>query len=238
MELTPTSVPVRPVDWRPSYRIIASRFPPISLFERVSDPADLDAIYEIESLTNARLRDEVGELSRVSQAERVTGPGSGYVMAAFTHVRPEGGRFNDGTFGAYYAASERATAIAETVYHRERFLRHQAAPPTELDMRVLRARVRAEVHDLRAAGELGAAAAGIYDPEDHAAGQAFGRAARSAGSWGIVYDSVRRTGGSCVAVLRPRAISGCKQAEHLGYVWNGETIGLVYEKRVLRGNRS
>ncbi len=234
VELTPESVPVRGVDWRPSFRIIASRFPPISLFERVADAADLEAVYEIESLTNARLRDEVGDLLRVAPEERVTGAGSGYVMAAFTHVAPAGGRFNDGSFGAYYAASERATAIAETVHHRERFLRHQSAPPTELEMRVLRARVRAGMHDLRGVGEVASA---IYDPEDHAAGQAFSRAARAAGSWGIVYDSVRRDGGQCVAVLRPRAISGCKQAEHLGYVWNGESIGLVYEKRVLRRDR-
>jgi hypothetical protein len=114
MELTPDAVPVGPVDWRPSYRIIPSRFPPISLFERVADPADLEDVLALESLTNPRLREEAGEIAMVPPEDRIAGPGTAYVMAAFTHVRPEGGRFHDGTFGAYYAAAERPTAIAET----------------------------------------------------------------------------------------------------------------------------
>jgi hypothetical protein len=32
----------------------------------------------------------------------------------------------------------------------------------------------------------------------------------------IVYDSVPNPGGTCAAVLRPRVLSRCKQAEHLG----------------------
>jgi hypothetical protein len=231
MGLTASSVPRSEIDWHPCYRAIPSRFPPIGLFERVADPADLEDVFAIESLTNARLRDEAGEISLVPREERVSGPGTGHVMAAFTHVRPEGGRFHDGSFGAFYAGAERATAIAETVYHRERFLRDQQAPPTEVDMRMLRARVRGEMHDLRGMQERAGA---IYDPADYTAGQRFSRAARAEGAWGIVYDSVRKAGGTCVAVLRPRAISGCKQAEHLGYVWNGESIGMVYEKRIVR----
>jgi RES domain-containing protein len=225
------AVPVVPLDWSAGYRIIPSRFPPISLFERVADPDDLETVYEIEALTNDRIRTEVGELALVPPGERVSGPGTGYVMAAFTHVRPEGGRFHDGTFGAFYAAAELATAVAETVYHQERFLRDGQLPPTEVSMRVLRARICADVHDLRGRRE---ALPEIYHPTDYAAGQAFAREARVARSWGIAYDSVRRDGGTCVAVLRPRAVLECKQAQHLGYVWDGERISLRYEKRILR----
>lgn len=228
MELT--SLPVREVDWRPSFRIVPSRFPPISLFEEVADPADLDAVYAIESLTNPRLRQEVGELHLVPPEDRVSGPGTGSVMAAFTHVSA-GGRFHDGTFGAYYAARDRATAIAETSYHRARFLRDMQAPPTEIDMRVLRAGIRAEMHDLRGMADRLPA---VYHGSDYGAGQSLARALRGERSWGIAYDSVRREGGECVAVLRPKAVEDCKQAEHLGYVWNGEEITLVYEKRILR----
>jgi RES domain-containing protein len=197
----------------------------------VADPADLDAVFEIESLTNDRLRDEVGELALVPADERVTGPGAGYVMAAFTHVAPPGlgGRFNDG-FGAYYAAADRSTAVAETVHHRERFLRETAAPPTEVDMRVLVARIRSDLHDVRDAAD---AHATIYHPTSYAAGQELAKALRAAGSWGILYRSVRRQGGECVAVFRPRAITGCRQSVHLSYVWDGERISIVYEKKVL-----
>jgi hypothetical protein len=142
-------LPRVPFRWSPAFRIIPSRFPPINLFEKVADPADLEAVFLVESLTNDRLRDEVGELSLVAPQERVSGPGSSFVMAAFTHIRPGGGRFSDGSFGAFYCARDRDTAIAETVYHRERFLREMAAPPTQLDMRVLRCLLKAELHDLR-----------------------------------------------------------------------------------------
>ena len=47
--------------WRPSQRLVPSRFPPVSLFDRVADPKDLEALYALESLTNDRIRDEVGD---------------------------------------------------------------------------------------------------------------------------------------------------------------------------------
>jgi len=51
--------------WRKAYRIVSSRYPPIGVFEGVTDPADLEIIYDIESLTNPRLRDEMGQISLV-----------------------------------------------------------------------------------------------------------------------------------------------------------------------------
>jgi hypothetical protein len=70
----PPDVPVT-VRWAPCWRVVPSRFPPIQLFERVADPADLDAVFAVEALTNDRLREETGDLARVAPAERVTGPG-------------------------------------------------------------------------------------------------------------------------------------------------------------------
>jgi hypothetical protein len=231
MVLRPESIPVTPVSWRPTFRIIPSRFPPIQLFERVADPRDLEAVFAIEAVTNARIRAEVGELRLVPPEERISGPGSSFIMAAFTHLPPGGGRFTDGTFGAYYTARGRETAIAETVHHRQRFLREMAAPPTELDMRVLRAALSAKLHDLRGLCE---AHPEVYDSADYSASQRLGRTLREAGSEGVVFASVRHEGGECAAAFRPRAISACKQAEHLGYVWDGEAISMVYEKRIVR----
>lgn len=231
MALTPEEVPATLVHWPSCFRIIPSRFPPIQLFERVADPHDLEAVMAIESLTNARLRDEVGEIRLVPPAERVTGSGAGYVMAAFTHVSPPGGRFTDGTYGAYYAARDLETAIEETVYHREAFLRATREGPLELDMRVLRARLRAELHDVRSLHDR---APEVYDPDDYGASQALGRALREMGSQGIVYHSVRHEGGTCAAAFRPRVISRCQQTQHLTYVWDGSRIATVYEKRMVR----
>ena len=52
----------RAVRFAPCHRIVASRLPTIHLFERVADPADWDALYKLESMTNPRIRNEIGEL--------------------------------------------------------------------------------------------------------------------------------------------------------------------------------
>ena len=85
------------VRWQPCFRVISSRFPPIHLFERVANAEDWDALYWLESLTNPRLRNEVGEIELVPREDRVFGPGTSVIMAAFTHLNPEGSRFADNT---------------------------------------------------------------------------------------------------------------------------------------------
>ena len=223
--------PLKRVAWKPSYRIIPSRFPPIQLFERVADPADLEAVFAVEALTNTRIREEAGELQLVAPEDRVSGAGSSWIMAPFTHVSAPGGRFSTPEFGAYYASHDLHTAIAETSYHRARFMAYTHEPPMEIDMRVLRANLAGKLHDVRG---LERAHPAIYDKLDYSASQALATRLRAAGSWGIVYDSVRHDGGECCAVLRPRVLTRCRQAQHLAYVWDGSSIIDVYEKRQLK----
>jgi hypothetical protein len=41
------------VEWKQAWRVIASRYPPIDLFERVSpNPVVWDSLIELETLTN------------------------------------------------------------------------------------------------------------------------------------------------------------------------------------------
>ena len=115
----------------------------------MTEPDDLEANLELESLTNPRLRDEVGDIRLVPPEDRVTGPGTSIIMAAFTHLNPEGSRFSDGTFGVFYAAQGFDTAIAESKHHRERFMRATAQPRMELDMRVYAVDLDGDLHDLR-----------------------------------------------------------------------------------------
>jgi hypothetical protein len=224
-------IPVSRVRWRSAYRVIPSRFPPIQLFERVADPADLDAVFAIESMTNDRLRDEVGELALVPPADRVSGPGSSYIMAAFTHISPTGGRFTDGTFGAYYAAHDLRTAVRETAYHRAVFMASTNEAPMHLDMTVLVVNLDGELHDVRG---MMATHAELYRPTDYSASHVLGRQLRAAGSNGVAYDSVRNSGGECAAVFRAPLLSRCRQMRHLTYVWDGASISEVYEKRAFR----
>jgi hypothetical protein len=224
-------LPVRRILWKNAVRIIPSIYPPIDLFERVADPADVDTVLAIESAFNPRLREQAGDLSLVPRDERVVGPGAGYIMAAFTHISPDGSRFSDGTYGVFYAAQREATAIAETCYHRERFMRATREPRCELDMRVLSVTVSARLHDLRG---LRAAMPGVYHLESYAESQVLGGALRAGGSNGVVYDSVRHDGGVCAGAFRPRVLSHCRDRKHLRYIWDGARIADVLEIKRLR----
>src|SRR6185312_7303050 len=88
------------------FRIIPSIYPPINFFEDLVDPSEMQIVWEIEGLTNERLRQEVGDLFLVAPEDRVSGPASSVVMAAFTHIsKPT--RFSDGSYGVYYASFSR-----------------------------------------------------------------------------------------------------------------------------------
>lgn len=216
------------ISWRYQYRIVASRFPPIDVFESVADPDELAAVWAIESLTNDRLRAEAGELYRVGPADWITGPGSSPLMAAFTHIGTPA-RFNDATFGVYYAANRIKTAVRETCFHREQFLRYTREPPMTLDQRVYRGRVAKPLLDVRDQSHYAA----LHDPDDYATSQRFATPLRTKRHWGLVYRSVRDPGGQCIAAFRPPAVTRPIQHKHLAYDWDGEHITDVYEKRAL-----
>lgn len=229
-ERVPVDIPVTATNWAPCYRIIPSRFPPIGLFEKVAHPDDLEAVFQIEAMTNDRLRDEVGELALVQPEDRVSGPGTTPIMAAFTHLNPEGSRFTEGSFGVFYAGFTLDTAIEETKHHRAKFLAATDEPAQEIDMRVYAVDLDADLHDIRA---LADSHAHLYDPDNYAHAQGLATELRDAGSDGIRYRSVRHPGGECAAAFRPRLLSNCRQERHLCYVWDGTAIETVYEKKSL-----
>ena len=227
-------VPEARVSWRPSYRLIPSRYPTVGLYDAIADPADLDVVFAIEALANPRIRDEIGELSLVPAAERVSGPGAMPIMAAFTHLNPGGSRFSDGSYGVYYAAHSLPTAVAEVSHHRAVFMRRTAEPALDVDLRLITANVEATLHDLVEPGAIDPAAsrfAALLDADDYGAPQALGRRLRDAGSWGIRYPSVRHAGGECVGIFRPRALRYAKAAAHIALHWDGERITHWYEKQ-------
>ena len=48
--------PVKRIRWTQAYRIVPSRFPPVGVFDRIADAADLDALFALEALTNSPRR--------------------------------------------------------------------------------------------------------------------------------------------------------------------------------------
>jgi len=214
------------LDWHPAYRVIPTRFPAIGLFDRVASPEDFDALYALEAMTNDRLRDEVGEISLVPVEERLFGHGSSPIMAAFTHLNPQGSRFSDGTYGVFYCAHEQETAVAETRYHSTLFMGATNEPPMRLQMRLYTVEVAGEAVDLRQAA---LAEPRITDPDDYSYAQGLGRKLRAEGTLGILYPSVRKAGGECLGALRTGILSNCLHAAYLEYNWDGRGIDAVFK---------
>lgn len=210
------------VRWSRTHRIIPSRYPPVDLFERVAPPEDWEYLAEIEGMTNDRLRDSIGEIALVPVGERLCGPGSTPIMAAFTHPGPS--RFSNGDFGVYYAAHDQDTAVAESARSRAIFLAATSEAPMRVQMRAYLGRVDSRLHDVRRGWPQ------IHDPDDYTASRALAMELRSAGSLGIVYNSARRAGGECVAAFRTTALARYEphsytlQGPHFFYDWDGRTI--------------
>ncbi len=201
----------------------------MDIFESIASPQDIPAVLAIEALTNPRLREAIGPVAAVPVNERATGPGAAFIMAPFAY--PSRARFSDGISGAYYAAIDLETAIAEVSFHRARFAALTPTPAMDFDERIVEADVEAELTDLRAI----ASSDPIFDPdpEHYAVGQAFARQARAAGSPGLVYASVRRTNGECVALFTPGAVRRARTTGYIGLRWDGHAIVDVFRKASL-----
>ncbi|WP_100640909.1 RES family NAD+ phosphorylase [Marinobacter salexigens] len=201
-----------------TYRIIPSHYPPIDLFERIYEPDEFELAFEIESMTNPRLRDEAGDIHLVQPCDRISGPGSSPVMASFTHLG-FGSRFADRHFGVYYAASSLEGAIRETVFHKEREMAAANEDSIALTMRAYIGSVVMKMHDIR-----GPEFKDLHNPDadNYDLSQKFAGRWRKKGSNGLLYNSVRHPGGECIAAFKPKAVSIPVQGPHLKYFWDGD----------------
>lgn len=210
------------VQWPQTYRIIRSIYPPIDLFEDIADPRDWEALVSVEEKTNPRIRLEVGDLGKVPAGRRVAGPGASLVMAPFVHcstLRP--GRFTDGRYGIYYAGDSEDVAVAETIHHHERFMRATSEEPGwTADFRVLIGSIDRELDDVSAMPD-------VLHPDDYTASQLEGHALRASGSDGLLWNSVRMSGGLCIGIFWPDAIPVPLQGRHYSYHWDGSRVDFV-----------
>lgn len=192
----------------PTFRLIPSRFPPVAAFESVATPEDAAAVMELEGWTNDRL--VATRAARLPRDQWVLSRANASVMmAAFLHAAPSGGRFNGPDLGAWYAAASLRTAAAEVAHHLRRELFARDAVRVVRTFRCYRARLDGLFFDVRGTRP------DLHARDSYAASQVFGEAARAAGEDGILYDSVRDAGGTCVAAFRPPLVRDVVQAEHL-----------------------
>ncbi|HEY5601787.1 MAG TPA: RES family NAD+ phosphorylase [Gammaproteobacteria bacterium] len=216
------------VRWQKQHRIIATRYPPIPLFERAGLNAhQLRALHALQARTNPRLMQAAGTLHLVRDEDIVTGPNASIVMAAFTHIGFPS-RFTDGSYGVYYGSRTLETAIRETAYHRERDAHERQLKPQEFEMRAYTGKVVKPMYELRVTKY-----AKLLHGDDYSASQQFARQviAVDPDAWGMVFHSARHPGGESIAAFRPPALSLPVTGPLLSYQWNGERITTVFEKQ-------
>lgn len=197
--------------FRPTYRLIPSRFPPIGLFDGLAAPEDMEAAMELAGWTNDRLVAE-----RVNRLPPESWPlgaaNASVVMASFLHIAPEGMRFNGPLLGAWYAGDDLKTSIAEVGHHLRREIVALGWQILSRDYRCYTADIEGLCLDLREDAERHRE---VLDPVSYAASQVFGEQARAAGEAGILFPSQRRLGGSNVAAYIPANIKRVTQADHI-----------------------
>lgn len=204
------------------HRLINSRYPPVGVFDDLTDDPDEKRVaLALEQQTNPRLASAALHLP---SEEILSGEMASVVMAAFIHTDERGGRFHDNRLGAWYAARDIETAIAETVFHNHRRLaKSEAGFPARVQVREFIGELDAELVDVRR-GSGGSNQ--LYDPDPDQYGKTQSIAADlrwpSDGSRndGLVYDSVRRKGGENVCLLWPTAVPRPVQGDHYDYAWD------------------
>jgi RES domain len=214
------------VRWVGARRIIHSPYSPINLFKDIADPADWLLLISAEQKTNPWLMLTIGNLDLVPPERRVSGLGSSFLIAPFTHAsfdRPS--RFSVRSYGVLYVVTAFETALFETIHHHGRFMSRTAEPPCRTsEFRELVMDVSALLCDLRREGEQPA-----LDPDDYGDAQALGRALRISAKDGIVYPSRRHAGGECAGLFYPDMATAPVQSRHLSHHWDGTRVDLVRE---------
>lgn len=211
-----------------THRLVPSRYPPTLLFDWAESLEELEQLALLEGLTNDRLKNEYGDIHLVSPEDWIGGEGSTPLMAAFTHTGAS--RFSDGSYGVYYAGDSLEAAIAETKFHKERFLSASYEPPCLIQMREYTAFIKKKLVDI---------STGHYenllnpDVKTYSISQKFGLDLKEKNEWGLFYPSVRKKEAKCVAIFRPPALTIPVQARHLDYIWNGEAISEIKISRIL-----
>jgi RES domain len=194
----------------PTFRLIPSRFPPISAFESVTSAADLEAVMELEGWTNDRIVPE--RLARLNKSEWVYGvPNASVIMASFLHGGPNGLRFTSPDLNGWYASLARRTAIAEVAHHLRREAINMRLPSLTLHYRTYTAKLAGTYQDIRG---MATTHPELYKADDYGASQTYGEALRASGGDGILYDSVRHVGGTNVVALRPKNVRDVVMGTH------------------------
>ena len=195
------------------------------------DDAHLQSIFELDLATNDRLAAEQQQFPGISLEELVFAvPYASVVNAAFCHAHPLGSRFSGPDRGAWYAGFELETSQAEVGFHKSVQLAEIGRFEDSVTYDDFLADFTTSFHDLRRARGF----RDCLDPHSYVASQALAERLLEAGSLGVVYPSVRRAGGTCLACFRPALVANVRRGRTYRFTWNGTPEPVVTVEPVRR----
>ena len=185
------------------------------------DDAHLRDIFDLDNATNDRLQAENNLLllPGIGLDELVFRvPHFRIVNAAFCHAHPLGSRFNGPDRGAWYAGFGLATAQAEVAFRKSIELAEIGWFDEVVIYNDYLADFSASFHDLRKDKRF----TGCLAARSYVASQELARRLLNEGSLGVIYPSVRRKGGTCVACFRPALVMNVRKAATYRFRWDGQ----------------
>lgn len=213
---------VRLVRQNDTHRLVPSKYSDGGdsvLAQIADDDAHLRDLFDLDNATNDRLLAENDRLPGIGIHELVFGvPYFRMVNAAFCHPHPLGSRFNGPERGAWYAAFDVETAQAEIAFHKWIELAEIGWSEEKMTYDDYLADFSAEFHDIRGDKRF----ADTRRADSYVASQRLAEHLLDAGSLGIVYPSVRRRGGTCLACFRPALVMNVRKARTYSFRWEGQ----------------
>lgn len=202
--------------------------PPV-LRRIVDTEEESELLAELEGRTSARLIAEREsspaldrrELAFARREHDLRLYGQSHINAAFTYTRTNGNRFNDGSRGAWYCAWHSLTAAEEVGFHRTRELEYIGRFYDEARYVELLADFIGDFPDLHDQPEH----LSLHpDPEKgYPDGQRLAYDLRRQGHRGLIYPSVRHSGGRCFVAFDPGIIQNVRPGARWKLVWNGQS---------------
>lgn len=164
------------------------------------------------SVTDMLAASEAGKNANINR-ELVSGvPESSIINAAFVYTNSNGNRFNDARRGAWYAGIELKTSQSEVGFHKLRLFADTGYDgAARFQYRNFLADFAGEYHHLSSREQARCLKPGPV-PECYSPGQSLASQLLYAGSNGIVYPSVRKPGGTCIACFRPALVYNVRRS--------------------------
>lgn len=187
----------------------------------VDSEDELAELTEIEAATSTRLIAQDHGTAGVSAEQLIHDvPHAAFINASFAYAKPrELNRFNGPDRGAWYAALDVETCLAEVSFHMTEFLGRAGDYNAVVEYVELHASLAGEYLDLRQVRDHPS-----LDPDPavgYKAGNALAGIALARGINGIIHPSVRVKAGTCFAVLWPHAVQSVAQGSVYRLTWSG-----------------